>query len=149
MPRTCTVCASADLEAIDKAIVCRESKRGIARRYGVYPDAVERHAADYLPKTLVKATEAQEVAHADDLLGTVRRGLRETLEVLEHAKATANWGGVLQAVDRLPKCVALRASLEASDATQLSRRYVLAWEGFPWESDCPRHPQDCGCPPDA
>ena len=117
MPRICTVCACADLEAINKAIVCRESKRGIARRFGVSPDAVERHAADHLPKTLQKAAETREVTHAGDLVGTLERGLSSVIEVLEHAHETDNWGGVLQAADRLPKIGWRRAVRPAMPVT--------------------------------
>jgi|SRR5208337_4831527 len=141
MPQPCTICTNPQREAIDRALVESTPKRRIAAQHGLAESAVRRHAAAHLPKALVKATEAQEIAHADDLLGTLRRGLREVLEVLDHAKATGNPGGVLQATDRIPKLIALLATLEASDSAQLSRRYELKWLG-----PCCAHPD--GCPPE-
>jgi hypothetical protein len=46
--------------------------RDIARQFRLSKDAVARHKADHLPKTLVKAHAAQEVVRADNLLADVR-----------------------------------------------------------------------------
>ena len=68
MPRTCTVCRHASRPDIEKAIVCGDSFRDIARQFDVSKDAVRRHKADHLPKTLGKALEAGEAARAYGLL---------------------------------------------------------------------------------
>ena len=72
MPRTCTICSHGEKEAIDQALVSGEPYRHIARRTGTSTAALQRHKSDHIPLTLAKATEAHEVAHADDLLGRVR-----------------------------------------------------------------------------
>ena len=72
MPRTCTVCTHAEREAIDQALVSGEPYRHIAAQTGTSTAALQRHKNDHIPATLAKATEAHEVAHADDLLGRVR-----------------------------------------------------------------------------
>ena len=73
MPQTCTVCRHANLADIDGAILRRDSLRDIARQYSISKDAVARHKADHLPKTLVKAKAAQELVRADSLLDYVQR----------------------------------------------------------------------------
>ncbi len=72
MPRTCTICSHGEREAIDQALVSGEPYRHIATRTGTSTAALQRHKNDHIPLTLAKATEAHEVAHADDLLGRVR-----------------------------------------------------------------------------
>jgi hypothetical protein len=52
--RVCSLCSRADRPEIDAAIVAAESKRGIARRFALSPDAVERHAKAHLPAAIVK-----------------------------------------------------------------------------------------------
>jgi hypothetical protein len=44
MPRLCAVCAHPERQAIDRAIIAGEPKSAISRRWGLGPDAVERHA---------------------------------------------------------------------------------------------------------
>ncbi|HTF33698.1 MAG TPA: hypothetical protein VK714_08355 [Myxococcota bacterium] len=136
MPQPCTICRNLQRDAIDRALVEATPKRLIAAQHGLAESALRRHAAAHLPKALVKETEAQGVAHEDDLVGTLQHALRETHAVLEHAKATGNWGGVLQAIDRIAKCAALLATLAQSEATQLSNRFAIAWIG----DGCPHHP---------
>lgn len=71
MPRTCTVCPHADRQAIDSAVLSGESFRNIAKQFALSAAALYRHR-EHLPATLVKAQDAAEVAHADDLLREVR-----------------------------------------------------------------------------
>jgi len=44
MPRQCTVCVHPERQAIDRAILAGEPKSVISRRWGLPPDATERHA---------------------------------------------------------------------------------------------------------
>jgi len=85
MPRVCTVCGHKDRDTIDQALVAGQSARSLAAVYRVSPDAIERHNAAHLPKTLVKAQAAQEVAHADSLLSEMRRLQKITLGLLSRA----------------------------------------------------------------
>ncbi len=73
MPRTCTVCAHDAHEAIDKALVGGMACREVAALYRVSPDAVERHKAAHLPKTLVEARQMHEEAHALDVMDELTR----------------------------------------------------------------------------
>ena len=74
MPRACSVCTSPNRAELDEALAAnRGSFRGVARQYGLSPDAVERHARAHLPKVLALAAGAREAARGDSLLDKVRQ----------------------------------------------------------------------------
>ncbi len=73
MPRVCSVCASPDREAIDKALVGGTACREVAALYRVSPDAVERHKAAHLPKMLTETRQARDEAHALDVMEELTR----------------------------------------------------------------------------
>ena len=85
MPQRCSVCAHADHEAIDAAIVEGESLRNIAERYAVSTTALHRHKA-HLPLTVARAHEAVEVAEADRLLATVRDLMQAAITTITQAE---------------------------------------------------------------
>src|SRR5215213_3359092 len=99
MPRTCTVCQHPQVEAIDKALVVGDPYRSVAHRYASLSEAaVQRHKENHLPATLAKAKEAEEVAHADDLLADVRTLQARTLTVLEASEQTGELRTALAAI---------------------------------------------------
>ena len=105
MPLTCSVCRHPNLADIDIAILRFESLRDIARQFGLSKDAVARHKADHLPKTLVKAQAAQELMRADNLLAHVQHreaGLEQldedTRQIQETAMAENDRDGALDAI---------------------------------------------------
>ena len=65
MGRQCTVCAHADLEEINKLLLCSDSYRAIARQFGLSKDALARHKESHIPKELLKSNDIQEIAKAD------------------------------------------------------------------------------------
>jgi len=67
-------------------VTASASKRDIARRYGLEKDAVQRHAAAHLPKTLMKAQRIKEVAHADSLFPEMTRLVKRGQAVLTWAQ---------------------------------------------------------------
>lgn len=71
MPQTCTICRHPEREAIDADLVSGVAFRTIAKRTGTSPASLLRHKAHCLSATLVKATDAAEVVHADTLLAKV------------------------------------------------------------------------------
>jgi hypothetical protein len=90
MPRTCTVCAHDDRDAINAEIVEATPKRRIASRFDVSEAAVRRHAKSHLPQTLLHATEIIEATKADTLLDRLKN-LRETaLRLLGLAEETGD-----------------------------------------------------------
>ena len=72
MPRTCTVCSNSQHQAIDQALVAGTPYRAVAERFAASPPSVYRHQQGHLPATMLKAREAQEVAHADGLLAQLQ-----------------------------------------------------------------------------
>ena len=72
MPRSCTVCSNPQHQAIDQALVAGTPYRAVAERFAASPPSVYRHQQGPLPATMLKAREAQEVAHADGLLAQLQ-----------------------------------------------------------------------------
>jgi hypothetical protein len=98
MPRSCTICAHPEYHAINVAMVQRDTYRSIAERWGVSQGAIRRHALEHLPKLLVKAQEAREIAEADDLLSRLEALQSRTLAVLEAVEGTENYSIALAAI---------------------------------------------------
>lgn len=98
MPRTCTVCAHKERQAIDQALVAGRPFRGLSALYRVSEDAIARHSAAHLPRTLVQAQAAQEVAQADTLLDQVQSLHARTLTILAGAEASQDGRLALGAV---------------------------------------------------
>ena len=72
--------------------------RRIASHRGVTERAVRNHKANHLPAALAKAKEAEEVSHADNLLGQVR-GLQErAYAILDKAEGAGDLRTALGAI---------------------------------------------------
>ncbi len=112
MPRRCTVCAHPEAEAINRALVTGEPYRSVANRYeSLSQAAVQRHSENHLPAVLVKAREAEEVAHADGLLADVRSLQARTLAILEAAEETSEHRIALAAIREARSNLELLAKL--------------------------------------
>jgi hypothetical protein len=70
MPRRCTICDHPTREAIDQALVARQSLRDIARHYHLSKSALARHKESHALPTLIKDTDDLETrlqkARAED-----------------------------------------------------------------------------------
>lgn len=111
MPRKCTICQHPELSKINQAIVANESLRSIAKHYGLSPSAVERHAKNHIPATLVEAKKAEEVANADDLLAQVRDLKDKALSILETAEEAGELRTALTGIREARGCVELLAKM--------------------------------------
>ena len=111
MPRVCTVCTHPERPAIDQALVNHRPFRDIACRFDVGRMAAVRHHDDHLPATLVKAKEAEDVAHAIDVLGQLRAINAATLAVLADARRAGDGDLSLKAIDRVQRQIELQARL--------------------------------------
>jgi len=111
MARKCSVCTHPKRDVIDNAIVAGTSYRDIAGRFGLSRSAVERHANGHLPAALVKAREAGEVIHADDLLARVRSLEGKALRILEEAEKTKDHRIALGALKETRGCIELLARM--------------------------------------
>lgn len=129
MPRSCTVCAHPELEAINKALVGDASNRSVASLYDVSEAAVRRHRTNHLPATLVKAQDAQEVAEADDLLAQVQDLQARTLSILEEAETTKAHRTALSAIREARSNLELLAKLlgELDDRPQVNITLSPEW----------------------
>src|SRR5829696_7179067 len=100
MPRRCTVCDHPERHSIDEALVSGASYRSVAKRFGLSESAVYRHKTEHLPAHLVKAKEAEEVAHADDLLEQVRNLQTRAMGILELAEKAGDLRTALAAISQ-------------------------------------------------
>jgi hypothetical protein len=73
--------------------------------------ALKRHSKEHIPRLLVKAKQATEVADADDLLARVEELFEEAKEVLEAAKDAHDLRVVLAAIDRASRQLELLGRL--------------------------------------
>ena len=101
MPRTCTVCSNPQHQAIAQALVAGTPYRAVSERFGASPPSVYRHQQGHLPATMLKAREAQEVAHADGLLAELQSIQQKTLEILAGAAGTGDLRSALAALREL------------------------------------------------
>jgi hypothetical protein len=94
----CSVCAHDDVADINEALVINgASNRAITRQYGLSKDAIRRHR-EHIPQLLVRASQAMEVAQADDLLEQVRDLQRRALGILDKAEAADELRTALSAI---------------------------------------------------
>lgn len=111
MPRTCTVCRHPERAIIDGALVAAEPFRVVARRTGLSDTALFRHKTNHIPLTLRIATQAVEVARADDLLGQVHDLRERAVTLLETAEDAGNLRVALQGIREVRSCIELLARL--------------------------------------
>jgi hypothetical protein len=111
MPRTCSICKHKQLEEINQAIVAGQSLRNISQQFSVNYSAVNRHKKNCLPASLVKSKKAEEVAHADDLIGQLITLNRETMLIFGIAKKSKDFELALKAISRAEKQLELQAKL--------------------------------------
>ena len=98
MAMVCTICRHEGREAIDRALLGGETLRNIAERYGVSTTALHRHKARDISKALVRAAEAQEIAHDRDLLERVRDLVESAHGILATAEARGDHRTALAAI---------------------------------------------------
>ncbi len=128
MPRTCTICGHADRAALDTALVSGEALRGIARRFAVSEDALFRHRSDHIPAALAKATEAEAVADADDLLAQVQDLRRIAMHLLARASAAGDLRTALAGVREARACIETLLEVEGEIDRRLQVNILIAPE---------------------
>jgi hypothetical protein len=106
MARTCTICAHAQREAIEAAIIEQVSYRTVAERFGTSKTAVCRHATEHLPEALTVAKRAEDVTRADSLLDRVEGLILDVCRIAAKAEQAGQWGPAASALREA------RASLE-------------------------------------
>src|SRR5215208_5184631 len=100
MPRRCTVCYHSEKHSIDEALVTGVPYRSVAKRFELSESAVYRHKSEHLPAHLLKAREAEEVAHAENLLEQVRTLQAHALDILDRAEKAGDLRTALAAISQ-------------------------------------------------
>ncbi len=98
MPRKCSICTHLEREAIDLALVNKESFRYVSKQFGVTVSAVHRHYDAHLPATLTRAQEARTAAQADDLLAQVKSLQSRALAILDRAESAGDLRTAIMAI---------------------------------------------------
>lgn len=89
MPRACTVCAHADRDAIDEALVGGSPYLHVANDFGVDRHAVGRHAKNHLPIILATVSAKLEERRAETLVDRIE-GLYDRADRILTAAEGAN-----------------------------------------------------------
>ncbi|OPX76767.1 MAG: hypothetical protein A4E44_00405 [Methanosaeta sp. PtaB.Bin018] len=82
MGRQCTVCNHRDIEEINRLLLCSDSYRDIARRFGLSKDALARHKDSHIPELLLKSQDAKEALQADNTFSEYQKA-RARIEDLQ------------------------------------------------------------------
>ena len=132
MPRVCTICTHPERETIDAAIVGGEPYRSITERFSVSTGAIARHKSDHIPATLAQATEAQEIAHAGDLLAQVRDLHSRALAILGKAEKGGDLRTALSGIAQARACLELLAKLlgELDERPQINLLLTPEWQAI-------------------
>ena len=130
MPRVCTVCASPDRAAIDKALVAGEPVRSVASRYGTLGRmAVQRHKEEHLPTALVAAAGEEAVKQALDVVQQLKAINGASMAILVEARRAQDGELALKAVDRIQRQIELQAKLlgELDERPQVNVLVMPEW----------------------
>ena len=112
MPRTCKCCTHPQRADLDRELIAnRGTYRDIAQRFAVSADSVFRHQRDHLPKLLVQAEEAKDIAQADDLLAQLKQLNVKARELAAKAEAAGDYRTALMAIRELTRLLELAAKL--------------------------------------
>jgi len=119
MARVCTVCAHAERDAIDRALVAGESCASLAARYGTIGRmALARHKAAHLPALLAKAQEAEVAARGDSLLDQLEGLCAEAHRIKDKAERAADYRTALSGIRELVRIVELMAKVRGELAQE-------------------------------
>jgi hypothetical protein len=130
VPRKCSVCEHSKRQEIEQSILAGEAFSVIAQRYALSRDSVRRHKeSGHIDAKLVAASEATEVAQADNLLQQlvgIRADADRIMRKAERAKdyraavaAIRELRGVLELWARLEGRLAERAGVQVGVAVNL------------------------------
>jgi len=111
MRRPCSVCTHPERDEIDTEIVRGQPFRRIATQRGVTEQSVRRHGTTHLPELVAQAHEAQERAHAGNLLDELRELHGRVLRILESAEESGDLRAATGAIREARSVIELLAKL--------------------------------------
>lgn len=131
MPRVCTVCTHEKREEIDQILVKgTASERVIASQFGLSQAAVNRHVqAGHVEARIAQASEAREIASADNLLNDVRSLRAKAIQLLIRAEQAGDLRTAIAGVREVRGVLELLGKLvgELADAPQVAIFTSPAW----------------------
>lgn len=111
MGRSCSVCAHADRDELERRLVAGDPIRAVARQTGVGRDALARHAASHLPSDLAALRDAGQRIETARALDRLEGLFAEGQEVLAAARAEGRHQVSLAAIRELRGVIELLARL--------------------------------------
>ena len=98
MPGSSTVASHPRIDEVNAMLVDGATHRAVADRFGLSKSAVTRHAKNGLPKSMVRAREAREVASADALVAELKELKDSAVAVLDKAREAGDGREMLAAI---------------------------------------------------
>jgi hypothetical protein len=113
VPRKCSVCEHPKRQEIEQATLAGEAFSAIAQRYALSRDSVRRHKeSGHIDAKLVAASEATEVAQADDLLQQLVGIRADADRIMRKAERAKDYRAAVSAIRELRGVLELWARLE-------------------------------------
>jgi len=126
MARPCSVCNHPEVDQINRLILSGEmSFRKIAERFGISTTAVYRHGQEHIPIQATKASEAVEVAKADDLLSDIISLKTRGLSLLDQAEETGDLKTAVSALRAIREIITLLADINGRLTAQQTTVNIL------------------------
>ncbi len=108
MPRVCTICSSPKRQMIERAILNGEPVRDIERRTDLSRPSIQRHKS-HISRTMAKAADARELAHADNLVEQLGQLTADALRIGKKAEKARQYGAAMGGVREMARIVELIA----------------------------------------
>ena len=124
MPRVCTVCNHPNKVEIDKILVEGKPYRSIAKQFSLSDAAVYRHKS-HLNGTLIKAHEAQEITHADNLMQQISDLQARALNILSKTEEAQDWRAATGAIREARGCLELLGKLAGEFKAEQTINVIL------------------------
>lgn len=105
VPRQCSICAHAQRDLVDRALLSGTSFRDIAGQFTVSRSALTRHKAEHLPAKLAKAHGAKELASADKLINELNGLKSKAVSLLMQAERAGDLRTALSGVREARGCI--------------------------------------------
>lgn len=121
MAMKCTICTHPERDAIEKAILAGQSNRSIAAQYKISQTAVQRHKDNHLPEHLAKATAAEQVTKADDLISDLQYLRDKAIMFLDKAEQSDDMRAAAPLISAAVKVIETLAEVRG----ELNRQAVI------------------------
>lgn len=120
--RTCTICVSHAVEAINGDLLSGRSIRDIAGQHKVSKSSLDRHRAEHIPAALARAKDARNEAQGDSLLQKMRTLDARAIGIATKAENRGDLRVAMSGIREQARLVELQAKLagQLNDATTVN-----------------------------